>query len=232
VPENLVLIPGLLNDRRLFGPQIALLSARYRVLVADQGADDTVAAMAVRLLDAAPERFALAGLSMGGYVAFEVLRQAPERVERLALLDTTARPDTEAASGERKRLIGLAEAGRFAEIPEILWPRLVSPPRHGDEVLKRQVLAMMSDAGPAVFVRQQRAIMGRPDSRDMLASIEIPTLVLVGADDAITPPDMAREMAERIEWASLTVIPGAGHYSSLEQPERVGEALALWMVTG
>jgi pimeloyl-ACP methyl ester carboxylesterase len=229
MPETLVLIPGLLNDERLYGPQIEALSADRAIIVADQTRDDTISAMAERLLREAPERFALAGLSMGGYIAMEVLRQAPERVARLALLDTTARPDTDEASRDRRRLIGLAQAGRFGEIPALLWPRLVSPRRLDDLDLKEAILPMMAEAGPEVFIRQQYAIIGRPDSRDMLSSVEIPTLILVGEDDAITPPEVAREMADRVEWASLVVIPETGHMSSLERPEQVSEALRRWL---
>jgi len=227
--ETLVLIPGLANTPRLFEPQIAALSAELRIIVADHTRHESIREIAARLLEGTPERFALAGLSMGGYVAMEVLRQAPERVERLALLDTTARPDTPEARQDRERMIGLAEAGRFDGILEKLWPRLVHPDRQSDVELKNVVLGMMREVGAEAYIRQQRAIMARPDSRPLLPGIEIPTLVLVGEADAITPPEVAREMAEAIEWASLVVVPEAGHLSSLEQPDRVTQALRLWL---
>jgi pimeloyl-ACP methyl ester carboxylesterase len=227
--ETLVLIPGLACTARLFEPQVAALSAGRTVVVADQTQDDSIAAMAARLLREVPGRFGLAGLSMGGYIAMEVMRQAPERVERLALLDTSARPDTPEASQDRKRLIALAEAGRFEEIHSALWPRLVHPDHRGDPYLQDIMFAMMRETGAEAYIRQQRAIMARADSRPLLPGIEIPTLVLVGEGDAITPPEIAREMAEMIEWASLIVIPGAGHMSTLEQPERVIQALQLWL---
>lgn len=230
--HTLILIPGLGNTPRLYEPQIAALSKSYNIVAADHTQDDSVEAIAARLLKEAPERFALAGLSMGGYVALEVMRQAPERVERLALLDTSARPDTPEASQDRKGLIALAEAGRLDEVFEKLWPRLVSPNRRGDTSLKNTLAAMLRETGPEAFVRQQRAIMGRPDSRPTLPGIEIPTLVLVGEADLITPPDIAREIAERIEWASLVVVPEAGHLSTLEQPERVTHAMTLWLKGG
>lgn len=227
--ETIVLIPGLACTARLYEPQAAALSAGRTVIVADHTLDDSIAAIAARLLRDAPDRFALAGLSMGGYIAMEVMRQAPERVERLALLDTSARPDTPEASQDRKRLIALAEAGRFEEIHAALWPRLVHPDRRSDRALQDDVQGMMRETGVDAYVRQQRAIMARRDSRPTLPGIEIPTLVLVGEGDAITPPEIAREMAEMIEWASLVVIPKAGHMSTLEQPERVTEALQLWL---
>lgn len=232
MPETLVLIPGLGCTSRLFAPQIEAFSGERPIMVADHRQDDSIPAMAERLLRDAPERFALAALSMGGYVAFEVLRQAPERVVRLALLDTTARPDTPEASQDRERLIALAESGRFADIVSLWWPKLVHPDRRSDTALREVMAGMMRETGAAAYVRQQRAIMARPDSRPLLPLIEIPTLVLVGEGDAITPPDIAREMAQMIEWASLVVVPDAGHLSTLEQPERVVQAMSLWLQQG
>jgi pimeloyl-ACP methyl ester carboxylesterase len=230
--DALVLIPGLNCTGTLFEPQIARFAPERKILVADHTQDQSVAAIAERLLASAPDRFALAGLSMGGYVAFEVLRQAPARVTRLALLDTSARPDTDEARENRRNLIELARRGQFDEVHARLWPRLVAPNHQTDKSLEDLVLGMMHDTGPDAFVRQQTAIMGRPDSRPLLPSIEIPTLLLVGAEDVITPPEIAREMAEAIEWASLVIIPGAGHLSSLEAPDPVGEAMQEWLSRG
>lgn len=227
--ETLVFIPGLNCTEALFAPQIEALSGTCRIVVADQRQDDSFAAMARRLLDRAPERFALAGLSMGGYISLEVLRQAPERVTHLALLDTSARADTPESRANRERLIGLAESGRFDEIHRVLWPRLVHPDRQQDAALEGVVLQMMRDTGAEAFVRQERAIMARQDMRPMLPGIEIPTLVLVGEQDVLTPPDLAREIAEAIEWASLVVVPECGHLSTLERPEAVSHALAAWL---
>jgi pimeloyl-ACP methyl ester carboxylesterase len=227
--DTLILIPGLANTPRLYEPQIAGLSGDRTIIVADHTQDDSLTAIAARILRDAPERFALAGLSMGGYVAMEVMRQAPGRVERLALLDTSARPDTPEARQDRERLIALAEAGRFDSIISTVWPRLVHPMRQSDQDLKAVVAGMMGEVGEKAYIRQQRAIMARPDSRPFLSDIEIPTLIAVGESDAITPPEIAREMADLIEWASLAVIPDAGHLSTLEQPERVTHVLKLWL---
>jgi pimeloyl-ACP methyl ester carboxylesterase len=227
--DTLVFIPGLACTSRLYEAQIEALSGDRAIIVADHTRDDSINAIASRLLREAPERFSLAGLSMGGYIALEVMRQAPERVERLALLDTSARPDTPEAGQDRERLISLARAGRFQDIHAKLWPRLVHPDRQNDHDLQDLVFGMMRETGADAYIRQQRAIMARPDSRPLLPGIEIPALVLVGEGDAITPPDIAREMAEMIEWASLVVIPDAGHLSTLEQPERVTHALRLWL---
>ncbi|WP_114943661.1 alpha/beta fold hydrolase [Microvirga calopogonii] len=227
--ETLVLIPGLACTVRLFQPQIAALSSDRTIVVADQVQDDSIAAMASRLLRDVPGTFSLAGLSMGGYIAMEVMRQAPERVERLALLDTSARPDTPEATRDRERLIALAEAGRLDEIDSALWPRLVHPDHRGDRALHDIMLGMMRETGAEAYIRQQRAIMARADSRPSLPGIEIPTLILVGEGDSITPPEIAREMADMIEWASLVVVPEAGHMSTLEQPDRVTHAMQLWL---
>lgn len=226
---SLVLLPGLLCDRELWRAQTAALGSVASCQVADLTRDDTIGAMAERVLAHAPARFALAALSMGGYVAFEILRRAPERVERLALLDTSARPDTPEASRDRERLIALAEAGRLDEIHSALWPRLVHPDHRNDRDLQDALVGMMRETGAEAYIRQQRAIMARADSRPSLPGIEIPTLVLVGEGDSITPPEIAREMAEMIEWASLVVVPDAGHMSTLEQPDRVIQAMQLWL---
>ncbi|MEE1657786.1 alpha/beta fold hydrolase [Microvirga sp. CF3062] len=227
--ETLVLIPGLACTSRLFEPQVAALGSERTILVADHTRDDSIPAIAARLLREAPERFAVAGLSMGGYIALEVMRQAPERVARLALLDTSARPDSVEASQDRERLIALAQAGRFEDIHSRLWPRLVHSDRQADQDLQEVVIGMMRETGAEAYIRQQRAIMARADSRPNLPGIEVPTLVLVGEGDAIMPPEIAREMAEMIEWASLVVVPESGHLSTLEQPERVTRALRLWL---
>lgn len=228
--ESLVLVPGLNCTGALFAPQIEALGSVCDIIVADHTRDDTMAAIAARLLSGAPERFALAGLSMGGYIALAVLRQAPERVTRLALLDTNARADPAAAKQGREDLIALAQTDRFADVHEALWPRLVHPQRLGDTNLERIVRGMMVDTGPHAFVRQQSAIMNRPDSRELLTGIKVPTLVLVGESDILTPPEQATEMADSAPGASLVVVPDSGHLSSLEQPEAVTEALRLWLV--
>jgi pimeloyl-ACP methyl ester carboxylesterase len=227
--ETLILVPGLNCTARLFEAQIEALSGSRHVLVADHASDDSLPAIAARLLAGAPDRFAIAGLSMGGYIALEVMRQAPERVSALALLDTSARADSDEARQNRERMIALAEADRLDDVHALLWPRLVGQAAQRDRTLERVVLDMMRATGRDAYIRQQRAIMARPDSRSQLPGIEIPTLVLVGDDDAITPPELAREMAEMIEWSSLVVVPGAGHLSTLEQPEAVTEAMKAWL---
>ncbi len=211
--DTLVLVPGLNCTARLFEPQIAALGAGREILIADHARDDTMAAIARRLLDRAPESFALAGLSMGGYIALEVMRQAPERVARLALLDTNARADTDEQRRSREREIALAEAKRFAQACEARWARSVHPDRRSDPELRQVYDLMAAETGPEVFVRQLRAIMGRRDSRPALPAIRVPTLIVVGDADELTPPEQAREMAVLVPAATLVVVPRCGHLS-------------------
>lgn len=230
IPEPLVLIPGLNCTPALYAPQWQALAAGRPILVAETALDETIGAVAERLLAAAPARFALCGLSMGGYVAFEVMRRAPRRVTRLALLDTTAKPPTPKTNAPREQMIALAQKGAFDNVTTLLWQKLVAPERLADEALRLGVRQMAMDVGPDGFVRQQRAIMGRPDSRPVLATIAVPALVIVGAEDAITPPDEAREIVAGIgARARYLEIPGCGHLSTLEAPEIVTEALQGWL---
>jgi pimeloyl-ACP methyl ester carboxylesterase len=225
----LVLIPGLLCSARLFAPQIAGLWPFGSVTVADHRRDNEMTAIAARILADAPPRFALAGLSMGGYVAFAILRLAPERVVKLAFLDTSARQDTAEQSAVREIFIGLARAGKLGEVVETLTPRFLHRNRHNDEALKRVVREMAADTGVEAFVRQQQAITSRPDSRPLLASIRCPTLVVVGEGDELTPPELAKEICTGVSGARLVVVPDCGHLSTIEKPEAVNAALAEWL---
>jgi pimeloyl-ACP methyl ester carboxylesterase len=225
----IVLIPGLNCSARLYAEQIPALWRFGPVTVADHTRDDNVAALARRILAAAPPRFALAGLSMGGYISFEIMRQAPERVAKLALLDTGARAETPERTKARLPRIELARRGRLAEVVDIQFPLLVHASRCGEEALKRLVRAMGEETGAAAFLRQQTAVMARPDSRPGLATIACPTLVLVGAGDELTPPALSREIAAGIRGSRLVVIPECGHLSTIERPEAVTGALVEWL---
>lgn len=228
--EPLVLIPGLSCDASLYGPQWPVLAPGRPILVAQHDRDESLQAIVARLLAVAPERFALCGLSMGGYAAFEVMRQAPQRVTRLALLDTSAKPATPETNAPREQMIALAEKGAFDNVITLLWQKLVAPSRLTDEPLRLLVRAMAERIGADGFVRQQRAIMGRPDSRPGLAAIAVPTLVLVGEEDAITPPAEAQEIAAGIGGhARLVTVPGCGHLSTIEMPEAVTAELLAWL---
>ena len=227
-----LLVPGLIASARLYAHQIPELWRFGPVTVADHTREDSIAAIAQSILAAAPPRFALAGLSMGGYVAFEIARQAPGRVAKLALLDTTARPDTPEQAQARRDRIAAARGGEFAAIPGLMFPMLVHAARREDAGLKALVEEMAQDCGAQAFIRQQTAIMARPDSRPSLAAIACPALVLVGDGDELTPPALAREMAEGIPAARLEIVPDCGHLSTLERPEYVTAKLVEWLARG
>jgi pimeloyl-ACP methyl ester carboxylesterase len=227
--EPLMLVPGLNCTAALYGPQLGPLGQGRALIIADHRSHDSLAEIAAAALEDAPPRFALCGLSMGGYIAFEMLRQAPERITRLALLDTSARGATEASNGPRRQMMALAEKGVFPEVVGLLWQKLVAPSRLSDAALRATVGAMANETGPDIFIRQQKAIMGRPDSLPMLGGIDVPTLVLVGEEDQITPPEHACEMAEAIPGARLEIIPGCGHLSTLEAPDDCTRHLMRWL---
>jgi len=227
--QHLVLLPGLLNDAALWEHQSQHLADAVEVHVGDLTRDDNIAAMAGRILAAAPRTFALAGLSMGGYVAHEIMRQAPERVERLALLDTSARADTEEKRQNRRELIRLSEMGKFKGVTPRLLPTLIHPSRLKDPNVADVILAMAERVGQEAFIRQQTAIMNRQESRPDLGAIRVPTVVICGRQDALTPIALAEEMAHGIEDARLVVIEDCGHLSALEQPHAVTAVLRYWL---
>ncbi|GAW40789.1 Putative non-heme bromoperoxidase BpoC [Brevundimonas sp. SH203] len=225
----LILIPGLACTAEMFAPQVAALSPHRPVRIASTREGDSMARMADAILHDAPPRFALGGISMGGYIAFEIMRQAPDRVERLALLDTTARPDAPEQTAQRQTLIARAEDGQLETIMREIAPRLLHPLHKGDQTLIDVQVRMGLDVGAAGFVRQQRAIIGRADSRPDLPGLHVPTLILVGDRDPLTPPIRAREMADALPNAQLVIVPDCGHASTLEQPAVVNAALLDWL---
>ncbi len=225
----LVLVPGLNCTAALWLGQVEAFGAGRAVMIADHTAADTMVGLAAAILADAPPRFCLAGLSMGGYVAFEILRQAPERVERLALLDTQAREDGPEAASLRRQQIAIAEKGGFDRIVDLQLPRYLAPAHLDDADLVDLVRSMAAATGVPAFVRQQTAILGRIDSRPSLAAIACPTAVIVGAEDAITPVALAREMVEGVPGAWLEIVPEAGHLSPIENPEAVNAAFGRWL---
>jgi pimeloyl-ACP methyl ester carboxylesterase len=225
----IVLVPGLLCTARLYAEQIPTLWRLGLVTVADHTRDDSMAAIARRILADAPPRFALAGLSMGGYVAFEIVREAPQRVARLALLSTSARLDPPEITERRRRQITLAQEGRFGDVADMQFPLLVHRSRLDDEGLQTLVRLMADQTGVDAFVREQTAIIGRADSRPDLAAIACPTLVVVGDGDELIAPENSVEIAAGIPGARLVTIAGCGHLSTLERPEQVTAALGEWL---
>ncbi|WP_404482617.1 alpha/beta fold hydrolase [Novosphingobium sp. BL-52-GroH] len=227
--QPLVLVPGLTCDAEVWGAQIAGLSDVADMTVADTFADDSIAAMARRLLDAAPERFALAGFSMGGCVAMEVVRLAPGRVARLALLDTSARADDPDHAAVRRAAVRTARERGFERVLRGSLGLLVHP--EADPAIGEAVVAMALRVGIDTFERQQAAIAGRGDSLPALAQVAVPALVLVGAEDRTTSPRHARDMAAAIPGAVLRQVPRCGHMATMEQPEAVNAALRDWLAS-
>jgi len=226
--QRLLLLPGLLCDAALWQFQSAALVDVAEVSVADLTRSDSIAGMADDALAVAPERFALAGLSMGGYVALEILRRAPERVTHLALLDTSARPDTPELTERRKALIELASRGKFKGVTPRLLPLLLHK-AHQFPPLSDIVIEMAARIGQPAFIRQELAIMNRVDSRPFLKDIQVPTLVLVGEDDALTPVALHEELADGIAGSEFQIIARSGHLTPLEQPDMVNRALFDWL---
>lgn len=228
----LVLVPGLLCDEDLYAPQRAALSDVADVVVPDIRSASTIEQMARAVLEAAPERFALAGLSLGGYVVLEVLRQARSRVTRVALLDTSARPESPEQTVRRHALLRLVDDQGLDAGLEALWLTGVAPSRVEDAALHERFLAMCRRSGRDVLVRQVEAIMARADSRPDLPGLDLPLLVLCGRQDAITPLDGSQEIARLVPRARLVVLEDCGHVSTWEQPDAVTAELRRELADG
>jgi pimeloyl-ACP methyl ester carboxylesterase len=225
----ILLVPGLASSPRIFQPVLPALWRLGPVTVANHIRDDNMGALARRILAEAPPRFALAGHSMGGYIAFEIMRQAGERVAKLALINTQARPDTAEATARRQGMIARAAKGEYRAALDELFPGFVHPSRQGDAALRQLVYQMGDDIGPEAFIRQQMAMIGRPDSRPTLAWIRCPTLVLTGDQDNTIPNSLSMEMASGIPGAKLVVLPNCGHLPQVEQTQATTGALTEWL---
>lgn len=223
-----LLVPGLLCSSEIFAAQIQRLWLSGPVMIASTLEGDRIEDAAASILRHAPTRFALAGISMGGYLSLEIIRQAPSRVLKLALLDSSARPDTVEQTAARLRTLERARASFTAvALLELEW--LLHPLRRGDPDILEINLRMVQAVGLEAYERQLGIVISRPDSRPLLAAIDVPTLVLVGDQDPLTPPDHSREIASAVRGAELRVVPDCGHLSPIEQPGEVCEALERWI---
>ncbi len=250
-PQALVLLPGLLCDRALWEPVLQRWQPHLPVIVPDLRHHDTVAELAASFQSQLPERFALAGLSMGGYVALALCRhlgvaahralnlgeeekekplwEFPKRITHLALINSSARADTAEQSQRRRMLISMAKAGEFKGVTPRLLPLLIHPARLQDVALTDTIMQMAARVGRDAFFMQQKAILSRPDARGDLPKIKCPTLVIGGDADALTPPEITREIAAHIPHAEYLLLPHCGHLSPLEQPELVSAAMQKWL---
>ena len=226
----LVLLPAFMASRTLWSPQIEALSDIAEIQVVELTPYDSVAAMAEAVLKQAPERFALAGLSLGGFTAFEILRHAPERVTRLALVSTSARADAPERRAARGAQVEAVQAGKFDDVVEGFLQVLQSPTHAWSPEVLPTVRQMVPEAGAECFVRQQHAMKNRVDSRNGLEEVSCPTIVIHGKDDQSWPLENAEELARLITGARLTVIENCGHFLTLDQPEPTNAALRDWLI--
>ncbi|MEJ6404394.1 alpha/beta fold hydrolase [Yoonia sp. 2307UL14-13] len=227
--EPLVLLPGMMCDARLYGPQIDAFSHERPVMVAPFGLHEKVREIATDVLAHAPPRFALAGLSMGGIVAMEVIRQAPERVTRLALLDTNPKAEApEIAARREPQMDKVRKGGLRAVMRDEMKPNYLTDGPNTGAILDL-CMAMAETIGPEAFIAQSRALQSRPDQQETLKRVTVPTLILCGEDDALCPLHRHTLMHDLIPGSTLTVIKGAGHLPTLEQPDATNEALAAWL---
>lgn len=227
---DLLFVPGLLCDAGMWRHQVEALSDIVDCHIADVAGHDSVEAIAESILVQAPDRFALAALSMGGYVALEIMRQAPERVTRLALLDTQPHPDTIEQADRRRGFITTVEGGGFDEVVDDFPPLLFHQDRLSDAALVREFVTMAHRVGSETFLRQQKAIIGRPDSLSTLGDICCPVLIACGRQDLITPLENSELMAATVPGAFFVVIEDCGHMSSMEVPELVNGLLRNWLM--
>jgi len=222
----IIFAPGMMCDARLFEKQAATLRAERPVAVADFSRDDTIAALARRLLEDAPSRFYLAGLSMGGIVAFDAWRQAPDRIAGLALLNTTPFADSPARHDARMSQMQRVREGQLKPvIMEELKPNYLAEPHKDDKALLNDIYAMAERLGPDVFIAQTRAVMGRADSTQTLATINCPTLIIAGKDDEVCPPELHEIMHQGISGSSYHAFSECGHLSTMEAPDEVTKLL-------
>ncbi len=227
---TLILLPGMPLDAAMWEHQTRHLADIADVSVADLTGHDRVEALARAVLDAAPPRFALAGLSMGGYVALAILRRAPERVVKLALLDTNARADTPEQSANRRAAVELARSGRMGAVMAASLPKLIHPGRMGDRDLVESLYAQAERVGAEAYARMQEAIIHRPDGSPFLPAISCPTLVLCGRQDALSGPEIHAEMADAIPGARLAMIEDCGHIPTMERPQAATALLRDWLI--
>jgi pimeloyl-ACP methyl ester carboxylesterase len=227
--ETVLFLPGLLCDAALWQAQLDVLSTSRICVVADLTQDDTIEAMAGRAIADLPDRFAVCGLSMGGYVALGLMRLAPDRISRLCLIDTSARPDSPEQSRRRRVLMAMTRGNQFRGVTPRLLPQLIHPDRLGDAALTSAIMDMAARVGRDAFLRQQMAIMGRQDSRPLLSDITVPTQILHGEADQLIPLEHAFEMAEAIPGARMMVVRKCGHLPTLEDPATLTSLLSQWL---
>ena len=231
---TVILIPGLLCDAIVWRNQIAALEDLADVEVSAHGTQDSLIGMAQTILANAPPRFAVAGHSMGGRVAFEVFRAAPDRVTGMALMDTGSHPLAAGEAGEREaagryRLLEVARRDGMRAMAQAWVQGMVHPSRLGERDLIDSILDMFESKSPDIYAAQIRALLNRPDAGPLIGAIRVPTLLLAGHEDAWSPPERHAEMAAVIPSSTMVDIPACGHMSTMERPEAVSTAMREWL---
>ena len=227
---QLILLPGLASDDVMWRAQLAVLPAHHRAHVTDVHArHPTIEAMAAALLNEHPGDLLLCGASMGGIIAMEVARQAPARIRGLALLGTNARPETADVRALREAAVVFFEQGRALEVLRVNVPLAFHASRIADTQLTQTYLDFVMAAGAEQLVRQNRAIMARPDARLHLPKLACPVLVMCGDADQLTPPECSQEIARLVPQARLVLVPACGHMLTMEQPDIVNATLLSWL---
>ena len=227
---RLIFLPGLACDAAMWQAQQAALPAHWASSVTDvHSRHDTLEAMAGTLLAEHAGELILCGASMGGMLAMEVARQAPQRVRGLALLGTSARPEDAATRALREAAIVLFEQGRMAEVLQANLPLAFDASRAADTALQQAYLDMIGRAGAAQLVSQNRAVIARPDALAHIGQLRCPVLVLCGESDQLAPPERSHELAAAIPGAELMLLPQCGHMLTMEQPEAVNARLLDWL---
>ncbi len=227
----LVLLTAVLTTKKLWRHQNRTLGDIADIHICELTQHDSVSELAASVLEVAPDQFSLAGISLGGFTAFEIMRRMPERVTRLALLDTNARPDSPDRTAMREKQMALTRQGRFEEVVDQIAPLMVSPGAQSDDSLQDLIREMAMTVGPEGFIRQSTACIHRVDSRPDLVRIDCPTLVVCGRQDQPIPLENSEEIAAGIAGSQLVVVEDCGHLSTLEQPEVVSDALRNWLLS-
>lgn len=225
----LLFVPGLACTAALFTEQLQVLGKTHEVFVADHTRHDSIGTIVRSILAKAPERFGLIGLSMGGVLAFEIMRQAPHRVERLAILDASARADSAEKTAGRRAAVKMVEEGQYDQVCQTTAETIIAKSRQNDDVLIGEIFDMAKDMGAEAWLRQMTALLARVSSLPLLQYIDCPTLVVIGDDDQLTPRDCADEIVEGIPGAKLEVIADCGHMSTMERPDDVTRCLQEWL---
>jgi pimeloyl-ACP methyl ester carboxylesterase len=227
--NTLVLLPGLLCDSELWSAQIKALECNWNIRVQNLIGSNNMQVLAQQVIEQSPETFALAGFSMGGYCALEIMRQASHRVQRLALIDTSARDDDEPHRVRREMLIKLGMQSGIEAVLDQLLPLFVNETSARDQELVARIRQMGRRIGYEEFVQQQQAIMSRRDQRGILSEISCDTLIICGEEDVLTPFSWHEEMAAKITASKLVTVPDSGHFTLMEQAETVTRAMQKWL---